>query len=60
MQFRQTILVQMLHQTFQSRSGWTVYNKKWMFIVLLNYGSRNMEVLDFVRQFIDCSRFKDL
>ena len=33
-QFRQIILVQMRHQNFQSRSRWTVYNKKWMIIVL--------------------------
>ena len=59
LQLLQTILVQMLHQNFQSRSRWTVHNLKWMIIVLLNYGSRNMEVLDISRQFIGCGRLGD-
>ena len=43
-----------------SQGGPSVYNLKWMITVLLNYGSRNMEVLDILRKFIDCGRFKDL
>ena len=50
----------MLHHSFKSNTKWTVYNLKWMIIVLLNYSYRHMNVLDILRQFIGCGRFKDL
>ena len=40
----------MPHQTFKSNTRLTVYNLKWMIIVLLNYGCWNMEVLDILHQ----------
>ena len=49
----------MLHPNFKSNTRWTVYNLKWMIIVLLNYGCRNMEVLDILCRFIGFARSKD-
>ena len=44
----------------KSNTMLTVYNLKWMIIILINYGCRNMEVLDILRHFIGFGRSKDL